>query len=389
MKNGKPSEAASAGISVTPVTSRRLRKDFLDLPLSIYSDDPNWITPLRMTEAKRLNRKKHPFFKHGDAEFWIAYKNGRPVGRISAQVNYLHLERFNDATGHFGMIEAVDEQEVFDRLFEAAIGWLRERGLKRVLGPFSLSINEEAGLLVDGFETPPAVMTCHARRYYGERIESAGFDKAKDLFAFRFYLGRKQSRIWARLVEVASRNPEISAVASNKGRMEKDFAEAIDIFNDAWSENWGFVPITEAEVEDIGRELKPFIPPEFIQFGVVNGVRSAIVIAMPDLNQAAEGLNGRLLPFGWIVFLWRVKIRGLTRARMPLLGVRRAYQEKAIAAFLSISLIDSIHRFGKQLGLETAELGWVLEDNHGLLKIIEMVGAERYKTYRVYEKDIQ
>ncbi len=185
--NGSMTEQGNqGGVTVKAVVGRENRSDFLDVPCLIHADDPIWIAPLRMIEAERLDPKKHPFYEHGEVGFWVAYKDGKPVGRISAQVDRLHLERYGDAMGHFGMVEAIDDPAVFAALFGAAEAWLRERGIERVTGPFNLSINEESGLLVDGFDTPPPVMTDHAKPYYGPRIEELGYHKAKDLYAFNY-----------------------------------------------------------------------------------------------------------------------------------------------------------------------------------------------------------
>ncbi len=375
-------------LRVEQVLTRKHKKDFLDLPRRVHGDDPNWIAPLRMIEAERLDPKHHAFYEHGEAAFWVAYRDGAPVGRISAQIDRLHLERYRDAMGHFGMIEAVDDPAVFKALFAAAEDWLRGRGMERVTGPFSLSINEESGLLVEGFESPPAIMTDHARPYFGPRIEEAGYRKAKGLYAFYFDFNTQVPARLLKLADAIDRYPNIRLRKSDGRNLVEEFHTAIDIFNDAWSENWNFVPFTRGETDALIKSVKPFVSPEYMWFAEDNGEPIAIVTALPDLNQASRGLNGRLLPFGWITFLWRVKVRKVSRARLTLLGIRKKYQSSALAAVVVTALMMRIRQAGLDLGMEGAEISWVLEDNERLLQIVEYGGLERYKTYNIYERDL-
>jgi len=376
------------GIKVEAVTRRRHRADFLNLPVLIHRDDPNWIAPLRMIEAERLNPKKHPFFEHGEGAFWVAYKKGRPVGRISAQIDHLHLERYNDAMGHFGMIEAIDDPAVFSALLATAEAWLRERGIKRVTGPFSLSINEESGLLVEGFEFPPAIMTDHARPYYGASIEQAGYRKTKDLYAFDFEFAAYGPERFFKLARRIQRYPSISLRMPDTRKLIEEFHTAIDIFNDAWSENWNFVPFTRHETDALIKSVKPFTKPYYMWFAEDAGRPIGVMTAMPDLNQAARGLNGRLLPFGWIPFLWRAKVAPVRRARVTLLGVRKAYQATPLAAIVAAALIERICQAGLEIGMERAEISWVAEDNRHLLGLLDYLGLKKYKTFRVYEHEL-
>lgn len=373
---------------VERVVTRKHRRDFLDLPLRVHRDDPVWIAPLRMIEAERLDPKRHAFYQHGQAAFWVAYRDGAPAGRISAQIDQLHLKRYRDAMGHFGMIEAVDDPAVFKALFDAAEAWLRERGMERVTGPFNLSINEECGLLVDGFEHPPAIMTDHARPYFGPRIEEAGYRKAKALFGFYFDFGAEVPERVYKLAAAIDRYPQITLRMPDKSRLVEEFHTAIDIFNDAWSENWNFVPFTRGETDALIKSVKPFVSPEYMWFAEDDGEPIAIVTALPDLNQAARDLDGRLLPFGWIKFLWRVKVAKVTRARLTLLGIRKSYQSSALAAVVVTALMMRIRQAGLDIGMEGADLSWVLEDHERLLQFVEYGGLKRYKTFNMYEREL-
>ncbi len=271
----------SGDVTVVRVATKIAKSHFLNLPVMLHRKDPNWIAPLRMVEAERLNSKKHPFYEHGDAAFWVAYRCGRPAGRISAQVDQLHLNLYQDATGYFGMFESVNDQEVVDALVGAAADWLTAQDLKRVIGPFCLSINEESGLLVKGFEHPPAIMTDHALPYYGTLLETAGFIKAKDLFSFKFRFNDVVPDAFWRVGEALERFPDIVLRKPDRRRLVEDFRTAIDIFNDAWSENWNFVPFTEAETLHLIKGVKPFIKPDHMWLAEENGRPIAVVAAIP------------------------------------------------------------------------------------------------------------
>jgi ribosomal protein S18 acetylase RimI-like enzyme len=388
MNRSMTEQGTKGGVTIKAVVGRENRSDFLDVPCLIHADDPVWIAPLRMIEAERFDPKKHPFYEHGEVGFWVAYKDGKPVGRICAQVDRLHLERYGDAMGHFGMLEAIDDPAVFAALFATAEAWLREHGIERVTGPFNLSINEESGMLADGFESPPAVMTDHAKPYYGPRIEELGYRKAKDLYAFDFdFSGEVPERMF-KLAGALERYPQVKLRRTNMRKLHEEFRSAIDVYNDAWSKNWNFVPFTQSETDALIKTVKPFVSPHYMWFAEDNGRPIGFVAALPDLNQAARGLNGRLLPFGWIKLLWRVKFTGVKRARLLLLGVRKAYQSTALAAIITAALMLQIREAGLELGMEGADISWVLEDNSRLLKIVEHGGLKRYKTFRVYEREL-
>jgi len=367
------------------VTTAADRQAFLNLPRRIYADDPHWVEPLRKEEAKRLDQHRHPFYEHGEGAFWLLRKHGKVVGRIGALVNRLHIEKYQDGAGHFALLEAIDEQAVFDALFEAAANWLRERGLSRMLGPFNLSINEELGVLVDGFDHPPMVGMGHARPYYAARIEAAGFTKAKDLYAFLSDLQRPMPDAWQDRFVAVSERSEAELSAATRRTLFEDLRRAIEIYNDAWSENWGSVPITESETVELYKAVKPVIAPQAIVFAALHGRAFAILACIPNINEAIRGLRGRLLPFGWLTVLWRFRIRRLKTGRIFLLGVRKQAQGTLIGSMMPFLMIESLRDAARDYGFRWAELSWILEDNQNIIRYLEAAGCERYKTYRIYE----
>ncbi len=381
----KPPEGA---LTIQAVERPADREAFIRLPWRIYRDDPAWVPPLLMERRAHLNPQKNPFFQHAEARFWLARRDGRPVGRISAQVNHAHLARYHDATGQFGMLEAEDRGEVFAALLGTAEAWLRRQGLRRVLGPFNLSINEESGLLVKGFEHPPSLMMGHARPYYATRLEALGYRKAKDLLCYHYDARLELSRAAAHVLRKAARSEDLKVRSLDMARYEQDIAVMMDIFNDAWSENWGFLPMSQAEIRHLAKELKPIVRPRSIAIAELRGAPVAMSIGLPNVNEAIADLNGRLLPFGWAKLLWRLKVRVPRTSRVPLMGVRKAYHGTMLGAALAFSVIDRMRREQKALGVESGELSWILEDNRAMRHMIEQLGGVAYKTYRVYAKDL-
>jgi hypothetical protein len=356
------------------------------MPARLYAGDPRWVPPLLLERLGHLDPRRNPYFEHAEVAYWLAFRGERAVGRISAQLDRLHLERHADATGHFGFLEAEDDPEVFAALFETAERWLKRRGLRRATGPFTLSINDETGLLIAGFDTPPYLMMGHAPRYYGARVEAAGYLKAKDLIAYAFDVAAPPPPRARRVLERLSQGAALSFRPIDMRRFEAELETIVDIFNDAWSDNWSFLPMTPAEVRYLGRSLKPIVRAEHAWIGEVDGEPAAMTVTLPNLNEAIADLGGRLLPFGWAKLLWRLKVRGLRTARMPLMGVRRKYRGTARGAALALGVIEAVRSWHAAHGAREAELSWVVEDNRATHEIILMVGGRPYKTYRVYEK---
>ena len=373
-------------LCILPVRNRKDLDRFIRVPWTIYADDPCWVAPL-LVERKEHLSPKNPYFEHARWQAWVAYRNGRPVGRISAQVDRLRLDKFRDATGLFGFLEATDDPATFRLLLETACGWLREQGMKRVQGPFNLSINDECGLLVEGFDTPPSVMMGHARPYYADRIEALGYSKAKDLLAYRVVL--KSITLPGVMQKLAARfSKRISTRPIRRSHLKEDLVTLRDLFNDAWADNWGFTPFTVAEFEHLGKTLAQLIDLDFIQIASLDGEPAAMIVALPNLNEAARDLNGRLLPLGWMKLLWRLKRHKLRTARVTLMGVRRSCQKSRVGVALAQATIDAVHISLIERGFEEAEMSWILEDNADMRNIIESLGGEPYKRYRIYQRDL-
>jgi len=345
-----------------------------------------WVPPLLLERRQHLS-PRNPYFAHAACRFWIAYRHGRPVGRISAQVDQLYLKLYGDQTGFFGLLEAEDDTEVFHALLKTAETWLRRQGMRRVLGPFNLSINQECGLLVAGFNTPPTFMMGHAPSYYGSRIEEHGYKKEKDLLAYRIDAHFKTS---ASMHSVAARaGSQVRIRPLKKSHFSRDLWILRDIFEDAWSKNWGFVPFTKAEFEHLGQNLRFLVDGEFVQIAEVDGAPAAMIVVLPNINEVIRDLDGRLLPFGWIKLLWGLKVAHPKTVRVLLMGVRQRYQNSLLGAALALMLIEAVRTCSLKRGIEEAELSWILEDNRGMQNIIESIGGVAYKRYRIYGKNLQ
>ncbi len=372
-------------LSVEPVTSRHELDTFIQVPWPIYKQDPNWVPPLLFEQKQRLT-KKNPFFQHARWQAWIAWRDGRPVGRISAQVDQLHLDIYQDDTGYFGMLEAEDDPDVFSALCQTAERWLREQGMKRVIGPFNLSINEEAGLLIEGFNTPPRIMMGHSRTYYEHRIESCGYRSAQNFLAYLIKPDFEPPRIMRKLLERARNQVQLRKLRRNK--LEQELTTLRNIFNDAWSANWGFVPFTEAEFTDIGEMLTLLVDDEFVQIAEIDGKAVAMTVALPNIHEITRQLDGKLLPFGWLRLLWGLKVRYPTTARIPLMGVIKEYQQTRLGPALAFLVIDAAREALQKRGIMDVELSWILENNQGVRNLIETCGGSVYKRYRIYQKDL-
>jgi hypothetical protein len=372
-------------LHVSAVNDRRQLRQFIRLPWSIYSGDPAWVPPLLLERKEHLS-PHNPYFEHAQYQSWIAYREGIAVGRISAQIDRLHLEQYQVKEGFFGMIEAEDNAETFATLFETAEAWLRDHGMQRVLGPYNLSINQEPGLLVDGFDTPPYVMMGHARSYYGDRIEQNGYRKAKDLHAYIIDGNFVPSAAMQTIVKRAKKRVAIRSF--RKSNFNEDLKIIEDIFNDAWSDNWGFIPFTEAEFKQLGKDFKLLLDFELVKIAEVDGAPAAFMVVLPNINEAIRDLNGQLLPFGWLKLLWRLKVKFPQTARIPLMGVRKQYQDSLLGAALAFMVVHAAQEPGLKRGIKKVEMSWILEENKGMNDIIESIGGSVYKTYRIYSKDL-
>jgi hypothetical protein len=370
-------------VEVIPVQTKAELERFIRVPMRLMADDPTYVAPLMFERREALSPKTNPFFQHADYQFWLARKDGRDVGRISAQID--HLAKTDPDAGYFGMIAAENDPEVFAALFAQAESWLRARGRKQALGPLNLSTSEEVGLLIDGFDTPPMIMMPHDPRWTASRIEELGYAKAKDVYA---YISADGFRFSA-AVEKRLARPLPKGVVMRQVRMDR-FDEEVktlaDIVNDAWSDNWGGLSLTEAETKHLGESLRLILIPEWIWFYEIDGEAAAFIVMLPDLNDAIRDLKGKIFPFGWAKMLWRLKTQKKKRGRVPLMGVRKKFARDRRGMMAPFVLVDAIRREGVKRGIEQGEYSWVLEDNWGMRHILEGLNAHIYKTYRIYGK---
>ena len=373
-------------IEVSEVTSRRDRDAFIKFQWEIYSHDPAWVPPLIIERKTFLDRKQHPFYKHGDAALFLARKNGKIVGRIMASddPNYNSLHQSN--VGCFGLFESMDDHNVATALFEAAAAWLRTKRRTEMIGPIDYSTNYVCGLLIDGFQFPPTILTAHNPPYYRPLIESCGFTKAKDWYAWWFADPSKAVAHLRRLAaRFGKRCPAVIRPANLKNLREES-RRLREIYNRAWEKNWGFVPFTQAEIEFMTKELKPLLVPEFAWIAEIGNEPVGFTLCLPDVNVVLRDLNGRLtrfgLPIGLIKLLFYKK--RIRKGRLIALGVIEKYRRAGVAEMLVLRVMEEtmIKR-----GI-TGELSMTLEDNFMINRFLDAIGAQRYKTYRVYSKSI-
>jgi hypothetical protein len=360
-------------------------RDFLDVVDVVFEGDPRYIRPLDKELKDRLDPRKNPFFEHADGTIFTAHRNGKCVGRVTAQIDREHLERYKDDVGFFGFLDTVDDPEVAAALLARAEEWLSKRGIKRARGPMSLSINEEVGCLVEGFDSPPVLLNPHHRDYQGRLIEKAGYEKAKDVFGWRYEVGEINARVRKAREEILAM-PEVESRRFSKRTLDDDVEVALEIFNDAWNENWGYVPFTRKEADKLAADLKLFLIPEITRLVLIDGQPAAVAIALPNINELIPDLHGKLFPFGLAKLLYRLKIEGAKSGRLFILGIKKSVRLQRKYAGLSLYLYAELNDGGRKLGMTWGELGWTLEDNAAVNAGIRMMGAKKYKTYRIYEK---
>ncbi len=376
----------TASLTIRPVASYREMGKFIDVPWNVYSDDSKWIPPLRL--ERRLHYSKfNPFFKHGEWQAWVAYKNNLPIGRISAQIDSLHRQRYGADSGHFGALECINDPTIFSELLLHAEAWLAARHTRYISGPFNLSINQECGVLVEGFDSPPVVMMPHSPKWYGALLESHGYQPAKDLLAYWVNVDFETPRVMRTLIKKFSKQVRLRPL--NRKNFNNEIEMLREIFNDAWSENWGFVPFTEAEFSELGNSLRLLVPDDFIQIAEVNGMPAAFMAALPNLNEVFAELNGKLFPFGWLKLIKRLKFREIHTARIPLMGVRKQFHHTPLGMALAFMVIDAPRQIGLTRGIKEVEMSWILEDNKAMRGMLDSIGSKQYKRYRIYEKILQ
>jgi hypothetical protein len=373
-------------VTIRPVETKADRKAFVDFAWDVYENDPAWIPPLKDEVHGLITPGKNPWFEHARAQLWLAERDGTTVGRISAQVDDLVQEHMGAGTGQWGMFECLDA-EAAAPLIATAEDWLRGQGMTRALGPVSLSIWDEPGLEISGFDEPPTVMMGHHKPEYEGWIEAAGYAKAKDLLTYEVDIARWEDSKIDRLIAMGERNPKIRIRQIDKSRFAEEARLILNLLNDAWSDNWGYVPLTTSEIAYAGKKLKPIIYNELVRVAEYDGEPVAFMITLPDINELIKDLNGELFPFGWAKLLWRLRKPRTRRARVPLMGVAKKLHHTRLASQLAFMLIEFTRReIVSKFGVQIGEFGWILEDNKGMLSIAELPGARVNHRYRIYEK---
>jgi GNAT superfamily N-acetyltransferase len=381
-----------SGIELIPVTTPEQRRDFARFPWQIYHQDPNWVPPLFGDRLKLLDPKGHPFWEHADQQLFLAQRGSEIVGTISAHVNHRHNQVHGDKVGFFGFFELIEDRAVAEALLEAAADWLREQGMEAIRGPENPSQNEEAGLLVEGLDQPPVVLMTYNPRYYQGFIEGAGFEKAQDLYAWILrtsifdYDVQRLPRKFLRVAEQAKTRPGLTLRRIDMKNYDREVAIAQKVYNEAWERNWGFVPMTDHEIEHLGQELKFIIDPDLVYLALLDGKPAGISLGIPDVNQALRLArpqpNAWSLPLTLARFLWHR--RKIDTFRLMIMGVVPEFRALGIDALFYVETARAAFR----KGYEWCEMSWILESNDMMNRIIQRLGGEVYKTYRVYEKPL-
>jgi hypothetical protein len=362
-------------------------RDWLSVPRLTLAGDPAWVCPLDLAERQRISPRHNPFFAFGEACFFVAYRDARPVGRISAQLNRRHLEHYGDRTGQFGFFDCVDDRSVAGQLFQAAADWMAARGLRRMQGPFNLTINQDAGLLVSGFDTRPTIMTSHCPRYTPALVEACGLTKAMDLRAYRVSSLAPVEKV-VRLGKIARDSGRVRVRNIDLRRYAEEAQLLFDIFNDAWSDNWGFTAFSADEARATAAELRPFMRAKFGWIAEIDGEPAAMSIILPDLNEVIPSFGGRLLPLNWARLAYAVWNDDWHSARVPLLGVRKKYQSSPLAMGVLSLVVAELLKLSRQYGDVMVEFSWILETNRPMNAIAELAAGPPARVYRIYEKAI-
>ncbi len=380
-------------IDIVEVSDKRQLNDFIDLAYRINADDPNWVPPIRAEVVELLTPGKNPFHEHARMQLFLAKRDGRVVGRISAHIDELALKQppeqgMGPGTGNWGLFEAED-QEAGHALIAAAEEWLRQEGMTRILAPISQSIWEEPGILVKGHDHPPMIMMGHNKAEYEGWIENAGYEVAKRLITYDLVVEGGFPPLINRIVKSGRKNDRINIRSLDSNNLERESRIVIDILNDAWSDNWGFVPFTELEIAYGAKKLKPLLLGTTNMIAEVNGEPVAFMIALPDINPIIAPMKGKLLPFNWLKLLWWFRNPKTVNFRVPLMGVMKKHHNSRMASQLAFMMIEQIREnaVAKHGGLR-AEIGWVLEDNQGMVAIANAIEANMNREYRIYSKPL-
>ena len=369
-------------IVVREVTTPKMLKDFIKLPWKVYKDDPFWVPPLISEVKKKLDTKIHPFFKHSQVTLFLAYYRDNPVGRIAAIIDFNHNNFHRDKVGFFGLFECMEHYSITENLLNTARQWLENRGIKIIRGPMNLSMNDECGFLLEGFDSPPVIMMSYNPEYYLLFMEKYGMVKAKDLYA---YLNEGIIKTPERIEKIAERARKKDGVTIRSLNMKKIYEEVNiikQIYNAAWERNWGFVPMTDEEMDYMAANLKRIAVPELVLFAEIEEKPVGVSVTVPNYNEVLKHLNGHLGPLGLVNLLYyRKKIKGL---RSLIMGMLKDYRLTGIPILLFLETAKA----GKKQGFQWCETSWNLEDNHLINKFDETIGGRLYKKYRIYEMEV-
>lgn len=373
-------------VVINKVKNEAEKDKFIKFPWKIYKGDENWVPPLLFDVKKNLDTKRNPFYKHSEIELFLAYRNGEICGRIAAITNEHHNKFHNDKAGFFGFFESVNDPSVSNELFKAAEGFLKSKGKDTMRGPVNPSTNDEVGLLIKGYDKPPVILMTYNPQYYTALTENYGFTKAKDIYAYLVNESvSKDEKIMGKLrrvSDIVQKKEKIKIRTMDLSDFKNELKRVKEVYNNAWSYNWGFVPMTDEEFDFLSESLKPIVDKDLVYFAEVNSKPVAFSLAIPDMNIVFKKINGRIFPFGIIkILLGRKKIH---RIRLITLGVIPEYQKKGIEAIFIKNTIEN----GMSKGYNQAEISWILEDNIPMVQTAKNLGADQYKTYRIYDKTI-
>ena len=373
-------------VIIEPVTDRRALKDFIRFPFRLYKDDPYWVPPLLMDRKQHFNLKKNPFYEHAHVQLFRALADGETVGVIAAIVNDMHIKTWKENIGFFGEFECVNDQNVANALFSAAGNWLAEQGMDAMRGPASMDVNDILGLLIDGEPGQPVILMAYNPPYYEQLYETYGLTKSKDVYAYYADLEEYGEELEGvpekvhQVAEIARQRFNVTIEHVSKANFDEKIAEIKPIYQHAWEKNWGELPMTDAEFNNLANTLKMFYQPELTYVAYIDGKAVGVFVGLPDFNQVLNHMNGRIVPFGWAKLLWyKPRINGM---RILIMGVLEEYRLKGIEAVF----YEEGARYGRSLGMRHIECSWILEDNYRVRRSIEMMGARIYRTYRIYDK---
>jgi len=362
--------------------------DFIRAGHVVFANDKAWVPPLHFDMKMRLSPRSNPFFNRGEVALFTAWRGKQLVGRCSAQIDREHLRVHQDNTGFFGFFDTIDDSEVANTLLDTAANWLRQRGITRMMGPFSLYVNEELGVLVEGFDTPPMLMMAHSRPYQGGLCEAAGLSKEKDLLAWRIAAAKTPPERAQRAWEELQKLPEVKLRSLNVKNISSELDIVQQVYNDAWSGKWAYVPALPDEAAKMAEDLKLIIDPDIAFIAEIDGEPAGVCVMLPNLNEAIADLNGKLLPFGFLKLLYRVKYKHPASGRLMMLGIREKFRKQRKYGGLSAAMYIEVARRGLAKGYTWGELSWTREDDAPINLGIKMMGAEVYKRYRIYQRSL-